>query len=79
MKTVVKTTNPALLSYVQTLLTDAGIGCEIFDRNISIVDGSIGIFPQRVMVAADDAAQARRVLADAGLGDELAADETRAG
>jgi hypothetical protein len=33
---------------------------------LSIVEGSLGILPRRVMVADDDHARARRVLQEAG-------------
>jgi hypothetical protein len=41
---------------------------------MSIAEGSIGAFPRRVQVAAQDVAQARRALTEAGLQDWLIAD-----
>jgi hypothetical protein len=43
----------------------------VLDQNMSIIEGSLGILPRRIMVATDDAPAARRVLAEAGLGHEL--------
>ena len=71
MHLLLQTNNPVLLSYVQSLLADAGIEAVVFDANISIIEGSIGVFPRRVMVHEDDAARARHVLWEAGLADEM--------
>jgi hypothetical protein len=71
MREIIRTTNPALLSYVEALLNDAGLPYFVADRHISIVEGSIGAFPRRVLVAEDEEAAARQLLADADLGAEL--------
>lgn len=44
MRELVRTNNPALLSYIEALLKDAGLSFFIADRNISVVEGSIGAF-----------------------------------
>jgi hypothetical protein len=62
MKDVLKTNNVVLLSYAQSLLTDARIESVVFDSHASVMDGSMGILPRRLMVADDDVAQAERVL-----------------
>lgn len=71
MKELIRTNNPALLSYVEALLKEAGYSYFIADQNISIVEGSIGAFPRRVLVAEDEEDAARRLLSDADLGPEL--------
>ena len=38
---------------------------------MSIVEGSLGILPRRVLVDESDLAQAKRILQDAGIADEL--------
>ena len=43
----------------------------VADLHMSIVDGSLGILPRRIMVDGDRLHQARRLMRDAGLGDEL--------
>jgi hypothetical protein len=68
---LVRTNNPALLSFVEALLKEAQISYFVADRNISIVEGSIGAFPRRVLVDADDETAARRLLHDADLAAEL--------
>ncbi len=68
---LVRTNNPALLSFVEALLKEAAISYFVADRNISIIEGSIGAFPRRVLIDPDDEPAARRLLTDADLGDEL--------
>jgi tRNA1(Val) A37 N6-methylase TrmN6 len=72
MRSILETTDPVLVSYVEALLKEAGVGLHVADVNMSIVEGSIGIFPRRILVGDDDAERARRILADAGLADWLA-------
>jgi hypothetical protein len=52
-------------------MRDAGIDFMVADQNMSILEGSIGVLPRRVLVADDEADQARRILIDAGIADEL--------
>ena len=52
-------------------MRDAGIGCFVADQNMSVLDGSVGILPRRVMVEAEKADAARRILRDAGIANEL--------
>lgn len=65
MKDVLKTNNPVLLDFAQALLADAGVETFVFDSHASIMDGSVGILPRRLMVADDDYARARAVLHEA--------------
>jgi Putative prokaryotic signal transducing protein len=71
MHILVQTTNAVLISYVESLLSDAGIDVFVFDANMSVVEGSIGVFPRRIMVADGDTIRARTILVGAGLADEL--------
>jgi hypothetical protein len=48
------------------LLADAGIEAVLFDAHTSVLEGSIGAIPQRLMVDEEDSAQAFRVLREAG-------------
>jgi hypothetical protein len=43
---------------------------------MSVLEGSIGILPRRILVAEDRADEARKLLEDAGLGHELRLDRT---
>jgi hypothetical protein len=46
----------------------------VADTNISVLEGSIGAFPRRMLVPDDRIEEARRVLREAGLGHELRPD-----
>ncbi len=70
MKELLRTNDPVLISFAVSLLDEAGIGHAVFDTNMSIVDGSLGVLPQRVMVEPALISQARNLLDDAGLSDE---------
>ncbi len=63
MKVVLTTNNPVELGWAEAVLADAGIRAEVFDRHASIVEGSIGAVPRRLMVADADFARAEQVLA----------------
>jgi hypothetical protein len=54
-----------LLDFARVLLIDAGIEAVVFDAHMSVMDGSLGILPRRLMVSDDDFVQAGRVLRDA--------------
>ena len=71
MKELLRTTDIVLLTYVNSLLTDARIPVLIADIHVSSVEGSIGAFPRRVLVAAEDWDESVSVLTAAGLGDHL--------
>ncbi|GER07602.1 hypothetical protein GCM10007972_20280 [Iodidimonas muriae] len=75
MRTLLTTTNPVLLSYAQSLLKDAKIDCDLFDRNVSIIEGSIGAIPRRLMVMDGDYKKARDLLVEAGLEKDLGKEE----
>ena len=66
METVIITNDWVRLSFLAALLRDAGIEAVVLDQHVSAMEGSIGAIPRRLAVAAEDAAQARRVLREAG-------------
>jgi hypothetical protein len=68
---LIRTNDAVIISFVQSLMRDAGIGCLVADQNMSVLDGSLGILPRRILVGAEDADQARRILADAGIAHEI--------
>jgi hypothetical protein len=74
MLEVLRSNDPVVISFAQTILRGAGIDNFVADQHMSVAEGSIGAFPRRVRVAAEDLAQARRVLAEAGLEAWLLAD-----
>jgi hypothetical protein len=71
MLELLRSNDPVLISFAEALLREAGIAHATFDQNMSIAEGSLGILPRRLLVARDQHATARRLLADAGLDREL--------
>jgi len=65
MQELLRTNDPVRLSWAQAVLADAGIDCLILDQHTSLVEGSIGAIPRRLMVAAPDHDRARALLAAA--------------
>lgn len=74
MREIVRTNDAVLISAVEALLNGADIAHMVVDQNISVLEGSIGIFPRRILVADDEVQAARRLLQDAGFGNELRPD-----
>jgi|TARA_R110000787_G_scaffold42314_3_gene104064 hypothetical protein len=65
MKELLRTNDPTVIALATALLDTEDIACFEFDVNMSILDGSIGILPRRVMVADRDLFMARAVMRDA--------------
>ncbi len=65
MKELVRSNDPVRLSWVQALLRGSGIDSLMLDYHTSVVEGSIGAIPRRVMVPAADYRRARALLAAA--------------
>jgi hypothetical protein len=68
---LLRSNDPVLLSFAETLLREAGVPHVIADQNMSVIEGSIGALPRRLLVASDSLASARRILTEAGLAREL--------
>ena len=71
MRAVLLTTDPVLLGFARVVLTDSGIEAVLADQYTSAIEGSVGIFPRRLLVPADAWHRARRALENAGLTAEL--------
>jgi hypothetical protein len=68
MRDVLRSNDPVIISFAQNLLQQAGIANFVADQHMSVVEGSIGAFPRRLLVEASDWGEARRLLDEAGLG-----------
>ena len=66
MKELLRTNDAVRLSFLQSLLKDSGIESLVLDHHTSLVEGSIGAIPRRLMVAQGDYHLACSVLAAAG-------------
>jgi hypothetical protein len=74
MRELVRTNDAVLISAIEALLKGARIKHFIADQNMSVLEGSIGIFPRRILVDEDEFEAARRLLAEGGFGNELRRD-----
>jgi ethanolamine utilization protein EutP (predicted NTPase) len=75
MKELMRTNDPVLLSYVSALLEEGDIAFMVADLNMSVLEGSIGVLPRRVLVEDARIAQARNLLTEAGIGHVIADDK----
>ncbi|MFV0246282.1 MAG: DUF2007 domain-containing protein [Qingshengfaniella sp.] len=64
MKELLRTNDPTLIAFATALLQGEGIDCFAMDVHMSVLEGSLGILPQRLMVRPGDHARAREILAD---------------
>jgi Putative prokaryotic signal transducing protein len=67
MREMLRSNDAVLLSYAQSVLQEAGISSLLADQHISVIEGSIGAFPRRLLVKNAAWADARRALCEAGL------------
>ncbi len=61
-----RSNDPVLLSWAEALLAGEGIDAIVLDQYTSIMEGSIGAIPRRLMVIDEDESRARQVMAAAG-------------
>ena len=54
MRELVRTNNAVLVSAIGALLDGASIHYIVLDQNMSVLEGSLGILPRRVLVADED-------------------------
>jgi len=74
LRELIRTNDAVLISAVQALLDGASIKYVVLDQNMSVLEGSLGVLPRRVLVTDEHLVNARRILEDAGLGHELPPD-----
>ncbi|SIS65003.1 putative signal transducing protein [Phaeovulum vinaykumarii] len=67
MKELLRSTDPVLMAMATARLDGEGITAFQMDVHMSVLDGSIGILPRRLMVADEEAFVARAILRDCGL------------
>jgi hypothetical protein len=75
MKELLRSNDAVLISFVSSLLEEARVGFAVADLNMSVLEGSIGALPRRVLVEEDQLTRARRILTEAGIGHALADDD----
>jgi hypothetical protein len=74
MRELVRTNDAVMISAIEALLKSAHIGHMVVDQNMSVLEGSIGIFPRRILVDDDQIEAARTLLEEAGFGNEIRQD-----
>jgi hypothetical protein len=67
MKQLLRTTDPTAIAFAKALLQGEGIDWFELDVNMSVLEGSIGILPRRIMVRTGDYDAAARALRDNGI------------
>ena len=67
MRELLRTNDVVLLSYAQALLQKNGLHVAVLDTHMSVLDGSIGALPRRLMVVEAELARARKVLESADI------------
>lgn len=62
MRAVLKSLDPVTLNFAANLLGQEGIKSVIFDTHASVMDGSMGFLPRRLMVGDEDFIRAEKLL-----------------
>ncbi|MGE0223051.1 MAG: DUF2007 domain-containing protein [Acetobacteraceae bacterium] len=66
MRIVTSCNDPVRLSFLVSLLADAGIDCVVLNQHTSAIGGGISALPRHITVADHDYLQACQVIRDAG-------------
>lgn len=66
MRELLRTTDLVRLSWCQALLAESHIETVVLDSHTSVLEGSVGAIPRRLMVADEDYDEAVRLLGEAG-------------
>lgn len=64
MKELLRTTDPTVIAFATVLLEGEGIVAFPLDVHMSVLDGSLGILPRRLMVADRDHFRAAAIMRD---------------
>jgi hypothetical protein len=75
LRELVRTNDIVLVSAIGALLDGANIHHLVLDQNMSVIEGSLGVLPRRILVHEEDNGEARQILTDAGLAHELRPDD----
>lgn len=67
MKELLRTNDPTIIAYASALLQGEGIAAFPMDVHMSVLEGSLGILPRRLMVREQDLFMARAVMKDNGI------------
>lgn len=70
MEELLRSNDMVLVGYVESLLRDDGIHYAVLDTNMSVLEGSLGVLPRRIMVDRDRLERARWLLDQARIDHE---------
>jgi hypothetical protein len=71
MEELLRTNDIVLISFISALLNDDDIEFMVVDQHMSILEGSLGAIPRRILVESSSFDQARRLVRGADLANEL--------
>ncbi|MGR3322314.1 MAG: putative signal transducing protein [Pseudooceanicola sp.] len=64
---LLRSNDPTTIAFAKALLQGEDIDCFEMDVNMSVLEGSIGILPRRLLVRREDFDRARRTMIDNGI------------
>ena len=64
MKELLRSNDPTVIAFATVLLNGENIECFEVDSNMSILEGSLGIIPRRILVPAEDYDRAVKIMKD---------------
>jgi len=64
MKEILRTNDPTIIAFATALLRGEDIECFVLDVHMSVLEGTIGLFPKRLMVARENHFMASAILRD---------------
>ena len=67
MEELLRTNDMVLISYIESILNEGDISHFVMDMNTSVIEGSLGVLPRRIMVVTEDINQARRLVREADI------------
>ncbi len=67
MRELLRTNDPVLISLVEAVLGGEEIPVLVADQHMSVLEGSVGVLPRRLLVADEDLFRARVVVTGAGV------------
>ena len=68
---LLRTNDIVLISRIEALLAEHEINVLVADQHMSVMEGSLGFLPRRILIGRDDLGRARMALHGAGLLGEL--------
>jgi hypothetical protein len=68
---IARSNDPVVVSFLQALLEDAGIDASVADNNMAVIEGSIAVWRRRILVPESEADEARQVISDAEIDEDL--------